>query len=151
MAVRADHVHIRKRGCTEPGMSGVAQFGNGSVRDRKNGLLDGDVVEWEWAEREGKKRERQLENICCNTNLPQLSTAAALAPDQTHTRTRCVSDGATTDAVKKSAGGKRVWGNQSTLCLHFTPHREVRGTKTANLSDLALHPPPSLPTLYKHP
>ena len=56
VAVRADHAHIRKRGCTEPGMSGVAQFGNGSVRDRKNGLLDGDVVEWEWAEREKSER-----------------------------------------------------------------------------------------------
>ena len=30
----------------------VAQFGIGSVRDRKNGLLDGDVVEW--AEEEEK-------------------------------------------------------------------------------------------------
>ena len=75
-------------------MSGVAQFGNGSVRDRENGLLDGDVVEWEWAERQrererGKKRERQLENICCNTNLPQLSNAA-LAPDQTHAHALCL-------------------------------------------------------------
>ena len=56
VAVRADHVQIRKRGCTEPGTGGVAQFGNGSVRDRKNGLLDGDVVEWEWAEREKSER-----------------------------------------------------------------------------------------------
>ena len=41
-------------------MSGVAQFGNGSVRDRKNGLLDGDVVEWEWAERERKKAREAI-------------------------------------------------------------------------------------------
>ena len=63
VAVRADHAHIRKRGCTEPGMSGVAQFGNGSVRDRKNGLLDGDVVEWEWAERQREREEKAREAI----------------------------------------------------------------------------------------
>ena len=44
-------------------MSGVAQFGNGSVRDRKNGLLDGDVVEWEWAERQREREEKAREAI----------------------------------------------------------------------------------------
>ena len=62
VSVRADHVHIRKRGCTEPGMRGVAQFGNGSVRDRKNGLLDGDVVEWEWAERQREREKSERGN-----------------------------------------------------------------------------------------
>ena len=53
------YIFVLRRGCTEPGMSGVAQFGNGSVRDRKNGLLDGDVVEWEWAEREREEKSER--------------------------------------------------------------------------------------------
>ena len=73
------------------------------------------------AERERKKRERQLENICCNTNLPQTPHSRPTR----HTRTRCVSDGAATDAVKKSAG-ENVFGeiSQHFVCTSLPIEKE---------------------------
>ena len=47
-----------------------------------------------------KKRERQLENICCNTNLPQLD------PGPARPTRHSVSEGATTDIAKSR--GKHV-------------------------------------------
>ena len=100
--------------------------------------------------REGKKRERQLENICCNTNLPQLSTAAPHSRPTRHTRTRCVSDGAATDAVKKSAG-ENVFGeiSQHFVCTSL-PIEKEEGQKRPTFPILPCILLP-LPTLYKHP